>query len=616
MEFEINYGTMQHGNAPASDEPLFASEDGIMSPLGGEECVFELKRSGAVHTMTAQVFDALRRCRAFRPLGEHVQRITQAIPGLAGQGEAVRRVLEHLIQRRLLVSDDDFLRELKTPEGAEPAPLRAVFIRACDRPAQLNALVDSLIEYETQHGIGRRYVLLDDSRESSHAQAQRATLGRLAAVGGRVSHVDGAAWRAQVQRWSRALPQAARALSFALAREDEQGHRAGGGKGYNLAALLGAGARYALLDDDFVLPLRHHPQAQAGIELDGSPDMPVLFPDSLDAAMAQGDALADDPFAYHERWCGHRLGAAFAAAPSLAPGRAALRGLEPAALPQLRADTRVLATCNGHRGHSGSAGNDWMFLLGAASRAQWTRDRERYLRQLAAPEVVFGPQRNRLLAQGHFTPFLLDASVMLPPTMPSGRSEDLLFGMLSRALSPQSVVWHGNTTMGHRQEGARRRDGVAQRAETPGLNQFINDFLGSRLGEIRAEAADARCATLAAMLADLAAAPWAVRRDLLDEYLRFRRADLIARLQQAFAAVPEAPIYWQADVRSVITVNGKALTTHGAPRLAGWREDLDDRGCADQLARDLDRFADVLRQWPALWQLCAEHGEGWLDSVA
>jgi hypothetical protein len=616
MDFEINYGTMTQASAPTADEPLFASEDGIMSPLGGEECVFEVRRSGAVHTMTAQVFDALRRCRAFRPLSEHVQRITQAIPGLAGQGDAVRRVLEHLVQRRLLISDDDYLSELKSANGASPAPTRAVFIRACDRPAQLDALVDGLTAYETQHRARRRYVLLDDSTDEASVQAHRATLSRLAATGARTTHVDGARWRTLAQRMSRAAPQAAQALTFAVAREDERGFRRGGGKGYNLAALLGAGARYALLDDDFVLPLHRHPYAQQGLELDGAPDMPVAFPGGLDAALAQGEAVAGDPFAQHEAWCGHTLGAVFTTVPNAAPTRASLRGLEPAALPQLRADTRVLATCNGHRGHSGSAGNDWLFLLDAASRAQLTQDRDSYLRQLASPEVVFGPPRARLLAQGHFTPFLVDASTLLPPTMPSGRSEDLLFGMLCRALVPQSVVWHGNLTMGHRQEGARRREGVAQHAETPGLNQFINDFLGSRLTEIRAERADARCATLAAMLADVAAAPWAVRRDLLDEYLRFRRADLIARLQHAFAAVPEAPIYWQADVRSLITVNGKALTTHQAPRLARWREDLDDRGCAEQLAREIERFAELLQHWPALWRACADQGEALLDSVA
>ena len=76
----------------------------------------------------------------------------------AGQRDNVRRVLENLGARGLLVSDGDFLQRIATSTAQAPAPARAVFIRACDRPAQLERLLKSLADYERRFGTTRRYV--------------------------------------------------------------------------------------------------------------------------------------------------------------------------------------------------------------------------------------------------------------------------------------------------------------------------------------------------------------------------------------------------------------------------------------------------------------------------
>jgi hypothetical protein len=269
-------------------------------------------------------------------------------------------------------------------------------------------------------------------------------------------------------------------------------------------------------------------------------------------------------------------------------------------LPGLAPGTHVIATCNGHRGHSGAAGVDWMYLLDPASRQSFASDRARYLRTLEGGPLGFGAPRARLLDQGHFLPFLLDGTRLLPPTLPAGRSEDLLFGMLCKALYPRSVVLHGNRTIGHVQEGARDRSRLLDRADTPGLAVFINDFLGSRLGEIRAQAPAQRLQTLAGWLRDLAAASAHDRIGLLDDFLRFRRADLVHRLQAVFAGASDAPLHFQSDLRRLIEANGRAVARREAPRLAGWPEGLDATACAQRLATELQAFADTLEHWPRL----------------
>ena len=90
---------------------------------------------------------------------------------------------------------------------------------------------------------------------------------------------------ALADKLSRQLPASASAAREALAPDAVAGEP-GGGRGYNLAALLAAGGRYAMLDEDFLLPLKRQPGA-AGLRLVGSPDMATRFYASRDAALAE-----------------------------------------------------------------------------------------------------------------------------------------------------------------------------------------------------------------------------------------------------------------------------------------------------------------------------------------
>jgi hypothetical protein len=79
--------------------------------------------------------------------------------------------------------------------------------------------------------------------------------------------------------------------------------------------------------------------------------------------------------------------------------------------------------------------------------------------------------------------------------------------------------------------------------------------------------------------------------------------------------VPNAPVYWQADVRSIIEATGRALTQKRPPRLGGWPEDLDDAGCARMLRDEVTRLADAYAAWPAAWQHAREQGERLLGTL-
>lgn len=618
MEFKIDYGNALPKTSAPADAPLLASIDGVALPLGTDECVFRPRGGREPHVMTLDVLSALDATRAFRHLDDHVDAVAARLPQLAGRREAVRSVLENLVSRGLYLSDAEFLARFDgDARSAPPAPLRGVFIRTCDRPARLAALLETLAENEATHRGGHRLVVLDDSRDPE-AVARNAALIRDHVARTRVDarHVTPMAWSRALERWRRAVPDATPAIDELLPRESAGQARIGGGKAFNLALLLSAGARFALLDDDFLLPMKHHAGADRRIRLDPELAPTNAFHGGLEAALGDGSPLDGDPFSVHLAWCGHSLGAIVRREPAMRPARADLRGLEPARLGTVDGTTRVIATANGHRGHSGSAGRDWLFLLGPAERAGFTRDREHYLATLARPHVVFADEAFVLAQRSVFTPFMVDAAMLLAPTIATGRNEDYLFGALNQSLWPAARVLRTPYTVGHRQETAGPPKTPRVAAEGAALAEFVGDWLVQRGVEVRGADPDRRLRRIADLLDDLVDAPATTRLDLLSEYLAMRRADLVRRLQEVFASAPNAPVYWQADVRERIEVNGRALLSNEPPRLAGWPEGIDAVGCADRLARELSAFTGALRGWTTLFAHAAARGERLLDDVA
>lgn len=603
MEFKIDFGNVAVPPAPEPpDVPRFAAAPGVLLPLGGDEVVFRLRADGSHHVMTRQVFDALARCAGFQSLDRHAAAIAGALPGLAGKSAAVRQVLDHLVARGLLLSATDWLAGLQHT-AVEPAPLRAVFVHLPATAAHAAARLDALAAAESVHRAGHRYVVIDDG---AAAAASRESLARLRASGATVHHLDAARRRALSDALARAVPAAAASLPLLLG--------AGPDGARNLAMLLSAGARCLLLDGACGLPLHVAPDAQAGLELAGSAAMPAHFHPRVEDALAAGTPLAGDPIAALAAPCGASIGTLVAPGGPFALGARDLVGLEPAALPPWSAATRVAALAVGRRGPARERGREWLFELEPGSRERFWSDRDLYLRTLERPCVWRGAARARLLARGLEPPLALDATDLLPPALPAGEGGDALFGLFLQALRPRDAVLVLPWSLAVHEGAPPRPAGAAWAPETPGLGSLLTDLLAPRAAGLQAAAAASRLRGLAAALADLADAPPAQQVELVHEYLGFCRADLVARLQAAFAAAPAAPLHWQADVRALIEANGRALVAGHVPRLDGWPEALDAGACAARFARDVGAFAAALDAWPALWAHARERGARLLDA--
>lgn len=617
FEYQFNY------KAPAAvpavprvdpNAPLFASEDGVVASLSNSECLFQVKRSGATHVMTFQVLQALDQSREFRTLDEHAARIMATIPGLATQREDVTRVLDGLASRGLLVSDRAFLARVASGIEREPAPLRAVFIRACDRPDQLSHLLTSLADYERRHRANRPYVLIDDSSSKDAANRHRDLLREFArATGCKLTYIGSAERARLVERLARDVPQASSILSHLLVGEGAR-TRFGGGRSWNLAMLLSAGARAILLDDDHRLPLRRLDDARSGLDPNPSAAPVTRFHRNIENALGAGDEIEDDPFELHLGAAGRSLGA-LTRSQDYAIEPAALRGLSLSRLDHLDGAARIIATHHGSYGSSRTESGLWLYHLPPGERAEFTRDRDSYLRNVEGGSVWYGRTQAHASGAASFTPFAFDNSVLLPCTNPLGRGEDALFSRVTELCHGGSLMMELAVAVGHVQEAQRKRSTRTLAVHTPRFNHFLSDFIGRQLPPFAAQDPAQRLHLLAAHLRDVAGASEEGRMRQLREYLAYTRSDLIEHVQGQYEAAADAPVYWQADVRSIVAANGKALIAKSPPRLGDWPEDADEAACARLLRDEAMQLADAYEQWPALWACAAERGERLLGTV-
>jgi hypothetical protein len=622
LNFQINYGNIgvtSPAAAPAMvradpKAPLFASEDGMVASLSNNECIFQVRSTGETHVMTYQVLQALDQCREFRSLDEHVNRILSTVSGLNVPREGVSQVLQSLVGRGLVVEDRAFLARLAETPAVEQAPLRAVFIRACDRPLQLERLLASLTDYERRFRAGHRYVVIDDSVQPESIDRHRDLLREFArSTGAKLTYLGVAEQARLVERLIKAVP-AARAAAPQLLLRDPAQPRFGGGRGWNLALLLSAGARLAMFDDDQRLPLRRSDDAREGLDPNPTTPAHVRFFRNIEESLGAGEEVADDPFELHLEASGQALGALSRGA-RYAIDRTALRGLSLGRLEHLRGGARVLATMHGTTGSSRTESGTWLYQIAADGREDFARDRDSYLRNIEAGSLWYGFQQARVATIGYFTPFTLDNSVLLPCTNPVGRGEDALFSTVTRLIHPQALVMELPVVIGHVQEAARKRSARTQSAHTPRFNHFVSDYVQRQLPDFLAADPAQRLSLLACHLRDIAGAGESARVRHLQEYLSFARADLIERLQQQFESASDAPVHWQADVRTIIEANGRALLAGAAPRLGDWPDTATDADVSAALRSELGQLAAGYEAWPALWSHARDEGERLLSGL-
>ena len=598
MDFTIDYGTVSTSRGNLG-ETLYASVPGRAALLGEGEVVFYDSDMDKNHVMTEQVLKALDLCRGFQPMSVHVQRLSDAMAGLQGQQQAIRRVLENLATRGLLVTADACVQRMT--RGARPvaAPCGPIFVRTADRPAQLKALLQSLADQHARHPLPSTVVVVDDSQLAAAAAENRQLVEHFTAQYPIACRLLGAeVWEGVPDLLAAAVQAPADLAGLLSRRSGGQRGRIGGGVGRNLIGLLGQGSRYFLLDDDFLFPLRRHPDARAGVAFKAPAWAPRTYT-NRDAALAAGGEDWQDPFSAHLALCGQPLGTLFREHPEMRLTPEALRGWQPSTAGWLTADARVLFTLNGHRGNTGASGISWLYLLGKQVLAPLLADPAAFAELRGDPPVWWGTDQLQISKVGVFTPFAIDGSQPMPPTSPFGRGEDALFNALSVLMHADSVQADLPWAIGHCQESSRDRSALLREPERADVNHCFAELAHQAADEIQADGAWRRLLGFATRLEELAEASDARLTGFLREHQTYARSQIIARMQEALKSWPDAPEVWRRDVSGMIEANGRAIIERGAPVFSGWPSEASEADCRKAFRHEATVLVRGLRQWPA-----------------
>ncbi|MGD9584331.1 MAG: hypothetical protein AB7V26_11790 [Lysobacterales bacterium] len=595
MDFNFS---MDLSPRPAIDPnaPLYASLPGAMANLGGGECVLRAA-DGESHVMTVQVLQALDQCRAFAPLAEHIAKLQRGLPKVPA--EAIRRVLDGLIERRLLLAERDFvtgLADAAASKARTSAAPRVFITGGLDPVAQFDALGAGGICDQLP---GADWLWLGTDAADASAAVQAASGHGIA-----LRPLDLGAAVAGVQRRLGLSTEQRQILSGLIGAGT--GTAITPAQGFNLRLLLSAGRTAATLSRGQQWPMHRHPEFLRGLELRPQAEYPLRFYADENASFEVGAAVSGAQFAQQFGALGAGVGDLLKVPGDAAWAPGDLRGVAIGELPARLDQARVVAIELGVFGVAASGDREPWFLLDRVSRAQLTEDRGQYLRYLEQGRAWAGVRRATLAQRSEREPFAVDAR-SLPGFAPvAGRDHALGFSVLTRLAQPQAQVL--------RLPAAWRSSGpspaplpIGKTARQPSITQFIADFLESRLTDIHAESSAERFHAGAQLLADLAAASDAHLIEFTAEYLQFVRSSWIGALQRvAEEAGADAPVYWLADLRAIVTVNGRAVVESALPALADLPPADSAAALASALRSALRAEAERMRLWPLVWQRAGE----------
>jgi hypothetical protein len=379
----------------------------------------------------------------------------------------------------------------------------------------------------------------------------------------------------------------------------------------NRALIATAGRRGLFLDADAEWPLRLGSQAQRGLDLAAATPIETRF--FADAAAALAAPGADDSvigrsaFAWHQQALGRQLGHLLASAEPTAWRAGSLRGVALSRLPGRDGRATIIATYTGHCGEASGNAPEWLFQLDASARQALTADRDHYLRCIDRPAFAQCVASAGLIERSNAWPLTLDGRRLLPFAQVAGGDSKAWFGSLLKLAQPQSFGLQLPTLIGRRNASAQHLAKPGGAPIAPSRNDFFADYLFNRLPDVRAAEPARRLSAGAEMLRDLAAADDATLLDLVDEYLQIVRSDLIGKLQAAVVeAGPNAPLHWLADLRSVVTVNGRALIERQSSRWLGMAQAETAPAVAAECRAALLTSADAMTEWPAIWAAASQ----------
>lgn len=592
----------------------FALDDIAGHDLPDGTVVARNRRSGAQMVLPGEVFNAITHCDAFRTMEEHIAHL--AGPQARGREGEIRRILQTVIDGGLMLSASAIGERLE-PQRHGPAaelpqaelPVAAVI--TCDRPQALSRLLESMLEHCDLERV-ERIVVVDDSRRdeslAANRQAIEAANQRLGSLqAGKIRHFTPADAAALADSLLHRLPEQERGVRFLLDRRGREAQMTTGIT-RNVAQLLGTGHPLLVFDDDVLCTVMDPPEPGSGVEF---------------SARQRGCRF----YAADEEWSGHRsaerhcpiqlhlqaLGSSLSASlSSMGLGRPAPSAFEfatPGFARRLQPDSRVVISQCGAYGDPGSAGNEWIALLPAETRAQLaglTDDVQSALEDrncwLGRSRAVFEPRANMSQLTG------MDDRGYLPPYFPLFRGQDRAFGAMTEFLHPASVAADLPFALPHLPIPRRAwREGHRGFTLPFTLSHFLNDYVTGQIQGCGAQDVMNRNGWLAMLYRDLADSPRARIVEITAGHWTQKRIDWLARLAKALDESSGGPPHLTAYLRSALDqLRGSGISDLANVEFKGPPSDMDGDGVLEFWRSAWRDFAAGLRAWPAVREAVQE----------
>ena len=474
-DFSFSYSVDSFNPNASHAETLWSFNNVQIIPCTPDTVLLKHSHSDQGILVRPEVARALSLCKPFKSLAAHHAHILETMPPLRETPEDVTNILTSVQEAGFFESNNAAWQRLaQNLDSSEVSPAR-LFILTCDRPEALQRLLDNLAGITLDQSVESLWIVDDSKLDVSGDKNAEIIEGFRGHRNLPIYHVCKGMQERLSAHLAHEVPQHQSSVSFLIGNDAWPG-LATYGRARNLALLLSVGCRALVLDDDIILQAVAPPVAQQKLQLGTANDRESRLYESHESLLQHALDMGDDPLTLILKNVGRSVGELVShdlSSPS------DLAGWDGEVLSRHSAVSPVLINQCGTWGDPGTAASSWIFFLPPSSIRELTHaqhDLTSLLAQRSCWMGYRGPTFTNFGVMSQLTG--LDHRSLLPPYFPAERDEDILFGIMTQRIHPESLVLTEGWAVRHEPIESRRDRGVLTPVSvSPGLSSLA-EWLG------------------------------------------------------------------------------------------------------------------------------------------
>lgn len=570
-------------------------------PGPGGTALLHKSQTGQKMMVRPDLAQALQHCGPFRTLDAHTRIILEQMPSLREHGQSVQETLETVKSKGLLEHAEASWSRLTAEVTTESPDTCRLFILTCDRPKALKRIIASLALSDLPAEIEGLWII-DDSRDPESVSANAEVIASAEKLDFPMAHFNINARTQLLAALHEAHPDLSTAIRFLFDR-DYWGDTPTHGMARNFALALSHGCRAIVMDDDILVQAIQPPLEALPLRFGTPNQREAVFYQSPEALEKHVMPYSQAPMPDMLRWLGKSLG------PLLRQhwqSTSAFSGTQGEAVIRLTSSSPVVITQCGTWGDTGTTSGNWLFHIPSASQK----------RILAEPNGIEPTLSKRCAWFGYRGPTISQYGVMsaitglahdklLPPYLPAGRNEDVMFGIMTQRLHPDSIVVNTGWAAPHLPL-EERQERTALTSINTGLSvSLLADWLGREPEDQWGLQPVQRLSGMAEQIDRLAGMQKVELEQLVSHLLLSKRSGLLNSCLEQIAGLNAAGLdglpgtdRWQSFLQGS---RESLLESIQAVDTSPIADSLDQTDVTVETLQRMGRdFAEALRVWPTL----------------